>query len=217
MDDRPSRFRLVTDITMNNPLDNLKRYDIVLASASPRRRELLGMLDIPFTIAPGIDVDESYPPYLTAERIPEYLARKKSEAYSPSLPAGTLCITADTIVLLGEEVLGKPADETDARRMLRRLSGRTQRVITGVAVAAIGENGTSVRTESFSAASEVEFSELTYEEIDYYVERYKPLDKAGAYGIQEWVGAAAISGICGSFYNVMGLPLHRLYSLLRTF
>lgn len=133
------------------------------------------------------------------------------------MPAGTLCITADTIVLLGEEVLGKPTDGADARRMLRRLSGRTQRVVTGVAVAAIGERGASVRTESFSAVSEVEFSELTDEEIDYYVTRYTPLDKAGAYGIQEWIGAAAIRGIRGSFYNVMGLPLHRLYSLLRTF
>ncbi len=202
---------------MNNPLDNLNRYDIVLASASPRRRELLGMLDIPFTIAPGIDVDESYPSDLTPERIPEYLALKKSAAYTSSLPAGTLCITADTIVLLGEEVLGKPTGEADARRMLHRLSGRTQRVVTGVAVAAIGERGATVRTDSFSAVSEVEFSELTDEEIDYYVTRYTPLDKAGAYGIQEWIGAAAIRGIRGSFYNVMGLPLHRLYSLLRTF
>ncbi len=202
---------------MNNPLDNLNRYDIVLASASPRRRELLGMLDIPFTIAPGIDVDESYPSDLTPERIPEYLALKKSAVYTSSLPAGTLCITADTIVLLGEEVLGKPTGEADARRMLHRLSGRTQRVVTGVAVAAIGERGATVRTESFSAVSEVEFSELTDEEIDYYVTRYTPLDKAGAYGIQEWIGAAAIRGIRGSFYNVMGLPLHRLYSLLRTF
>ena len=168
------------------------------------------MLDIDFRVDTSHPVDETVPEGLTAEEVAPYLSRLKAGAYPLSENERKLVITADTVVIIDGEVLGKPADEADARAMLARLQGRTQKVITGVTVR------TSKGMTTFSAESEVEFAPLTDEEIAYYVEHYRPLDKAGAYGIQEWIGAAGIKGINGSFYNVMGLPVQRLYSLLKT-
>lgn len=195
---------------MFHPLENLKDYEVILASGSPRRRELLAMLDIDFRVDTSHPVDETVPEGLTADKVAPYLSRLKAEAYPLSENDRKLVVTADTVVIIDGEVLGKPSDEAEARNMLSRLQGRTQRVITGVTVRTAREMTT------FSAESEVEFAPLTDEEIAYYVERYRPLDKAGAYGIQEWIGAAGIKGINGSFYNVMGLPVQRLYSLLKT-
>lgn len=195
---------------MFHPLENLRDYDIILASGSPRRRELLAMLDVDFRVDTSHPVDETVPAGLPAVEVAPYLSRLKAEAYPLASGERKLVITADTVVIIDGEVLGKPADEADARKMLGRLQGRTQKVITGVTVR------TPEEMTTFSALSEVEFAPLTDEEIAYYVERYRPLDKAGAYGIQEWIGAAGIKGITGSFYNVMGLPVQRLYSLLKT-
>lgn len=195
---------------MFHPLENLKDYEVILASGSPRRRELLAMLDIDFRVDTSHPVDETVPEGLTADKVAPYLSRLKAEAYPLSENDRKLVVTADTVVIIDGEVLGKPSDEAEARKMLSRLQGRTQKVITGVTVRTAREMTT------FSAESEVEFAPLTDEEIAYYVDRYRPLDKAGAYGIQEWIGAAGIKGINGSFYNVMGLPVQRLYSLLKT-
>lgn len=191
-------------------LDHLKGYNIVLVSRSPRRRELLDRLGLTYTTARST-VEENYPPSLQREQIPLYLSQQKARNAEGGIGEKTLVIAADTIVYLDEEVLGKPRDEEDARRMLRRLSGRAHHVITGVTVK------TAKRETSFFADSEVRFAPLTTDEIDYYVRQYHPLDKAGAYGIQEWIGMVGISGISGSFYNVMGLPVHRLYQILKTF
>jgi len=196
---------------MFHPLENLDARDVVLASGSPRRRELLGLLDIEFRVDTSHPVDETVPDGLPAHEVPVYLSRLKADAYPLDETDNRLVITADTVVVLDGKVLGKPADEIEAAEMLRALSGNVQTVVTGVTVR------TSGRSETFSAVSKVEFANLSDDEIHYYIERYRPLDKAGAYGIQEWIGAAAIKGIEGSFYNVMGLPVHRLYELLKTF
>ncbi len=202
---------------MKNPLSNLDGYQIVLASASPRRRELLAKLDIPFCVATAIDVDESYPASTPTELIPEHIAMQKSHAYAEILPEATICITADTIVVAPDgAVMGKPRSADDARCMLRRLAGATHRVVTGVVVNRTASPLHDATVDAFHAVSDVVFAELSDDEIDYYVEHYRPMDKAGAYGIQEWIGAAAIKEIRGSFYNVMGLPIHRLYALLRS-
>ncbi len=184
---------------------------IILASASPRRRELLASLGVDFRVASGREVNEVYPEDMSAEEVAPYLSRLKAEAYRTDLAADELLITADTVVILDGIVLGKPADLDDARRMLRSLSGRTHKVITGVTVA------DSERMETIAAVTSVTFADLSDDEINYYVERYRPLDKAGAYGIQEWIGCIGVREIDGSYYNVMGLPLHRLYTLLRDF
>lgn len=197
--------------TMKSPLENLSIYNVVLGSGSPRRRELLGLLDIEFTVDTGHAIDETVPCGMSPERVPEYLSRLKAEVFSLEPGDSRLVITADTVVILDGEVLGKPHDEAAAAGMLRMLSGQVQTVVTGVTVSTVS------RRESFSAVSTVEFAPLSDEEILYYVGRYRPLDKAGAYGIQEWIGAAAIKGISGSFYNVMGLPVHRLYEALKLF
>lgn len=196
---------------MMNPLSNLSGYSVVLASASPRRRELLSMLGIDFAVRPLKGVDESYPHDLKPIDVPLYLAEKKCRFASPTLGENELIITADTVVICGEKVLGKPHDAAEARAMLEMLSDRTHTVATGVAVA------TRERTATSRALTEVTFAKLSEEEIDFYIDRYRPFDKAGAYGIQEWIGCIGISHINGSFYNVMGLPLHLLYTLLRTF
>ncbi len=196
---------------MFHPLENLDRYRVVLASGSPRRRELLGMLDIDFTVDTSHPVDESVPEGMAAHEVPAYLSRLKADAFPLTEGDDRLVITADTVVILDGDVLGKPHDEADAVAMLQRLADREQRVVTGVTVR------TARRCVTLSAESTVEFADLTTDEIRYYVDRYKPLDKAGAYGIQEWIGAAAIRGIKGSFYNVMGLPVHRLYDTLKDF
>ncbi len=191
-------------------LDLLKRYNVVLASNSPRRKELLGDLGIEFQVRTIKGIDESYPDDLPVLEIAEYISRKKAHAYRAEMHPDELIITADTVVILGNEVLGKPKDADDACRMLRELSGKTHKVVTGVTIV------TTDATRSFSAVSDVEFAELSDEDINYYVDNYRPLDKAGAYGIQEWIGCMGVRNINGSFYNVMGLPLHRLYTELNT-
>ena len=190
-------------------LDNLDKYDVVLGSNSPRRRELLNDMGVKFRVEAIKGIDESYPDNLPIEEIPVYLARMKAEGHP--LKENELLITADTIVVLDDTVLGKPVSETDAHRRLRALSGRAHKVISGVCVT------TADRCESFADTSIVHFTELSNDEIDYYIKHYKPLDKAGAYGIQEWIGNIGISGINGDFYNVMGLPTRKLYQLLKTF
>lgn len=190
-------------------LENLNKYDVVLGSNSPRRRELLNDMGVNFRVEAIKGIDETYPANLPVEEIPVYLARIKAEGHP--LQHNELLITADTVVVLDDEVLGKPNGEADAHRMLHTLSGRAHRVISGVCVT------TQDRSESFADTSIVRFAELTDEEIDYYIEHYRPLDKAGAYGIQEWIGNIGISGISGDFYNVMGLPTRKLYQVLKTF
>ena len=184
---------------------------IILASNSPRRRELLADLGYDFEVKVLAGIDESYPPTLPVADIAASISRKKADAYRPTLAGDELVITADTIVVLGNEVMGKPHDATDARRMLHSLSGKEHHVITGVTVT------TRDRQSTFSVTSTVEFATLDADEIDYYVARYSPLDKAGAYGIQEWIGCMGVKRIEGSFYNVMGLPLHRLYTVLKEY
>lgn len=192
-------------------LSHLEGRRILLASASPRRQELMTMLDIPFTRPAAIEVDETYPPELEAHQVPEYLSRLKADAYRPTLAPADILITADTVVIVDGAVLGKPRDEADARRMLRQLSGRTHQVTTGVTIA------DDKRVHTFAVTTAVTFAPLTDSEIDYYVNRYRPMDKAGAYGIQEWIGAVGITGIDGSYYNVMGLPVRRVYQALKDF
>lgn len=193
---------------MENPLHNLDRYRIILASGSPRRRELLSMLGIDFEVIPSPLRDESYPDTLRPDQIAEYLARAKAQVCDFGENALTVC--ADTTVVCGSAVLGKPADKAQAWEMLTMLSGCTHEVITGVAV----KCGDDLR--SLSASTRVSFATLTPEEIEWYIDRYRPYDKAGAYGIQEWIGCIGVTGIEGSYYNVMGLPLHRLYTLLKS-
>lgn len=188
--------------------DNIREYRVILGSGSPRRKELLAMLDIDFEVRSAGDVDESYPADLPAEEVPLYLARKKSNAFLSGLRENELVITADTVVICDNNVLGKPADTEEAFRMLKMLSGRKHAVVTGVTVA------TREIQISDTAITEVEFAPLSDDTIREYIGRYRPMDKAGAYGIQEWIGAVAVKGINGSFYNVMGLPLHLLTTLL---
>jgi len=180
-------------------------YNIILASNSPRRKELLSGIDIPYTVSTLPDIDESYPETLPHEEVAEYLARKKAAAYLPNLQDNTLLITADTTVLLHDKILEKPIDKADAKRMLRLLSGETHRVITGVCLT------TKSIQRSFSAVAFVTFGELSDQEIDYYVEKYNPMDKAGAYGVQEWIGYVAVKHIEGSYFNIMGLPIYEVY------
>ncbi|MDE6548370.1 MAG: Maf family nucleotide pyrophosphatase [Muribaculaceae bacterium] len=190
-------------------LDNINKYKIVLASKSPRRKELLGMLDLPFEIKVKDGIDESYPKDMPAIEVAEFLARLKGKAYAEEITENELVITADTIVILDEKIYGKPHDEKDAVDMLMQLQGRTHTVASGVCVA------TKEKIVSFTTCTAVTFAPLSQEEAEWYVEKYKPLDKAGAYGIQEWIGCAAVAGIDGSFYNVMGLPVHQLYNVLK--
>ena len=192
-------------------MKNLLSHKIILASNSPRRKELLAGLDVQFEVRVLKGIDESYPAMLPTFEIAEYIAQKKAAAYRETIAADELVITADTIVVLGDEVLGKPKDAADAHRMLRELSGQTHQVITGVVLT------TKERQEHFSVVSNVTFKELTDDEIDYYVETYKPMDKAGAYGIQEWIGYVGVTRLEGSYFNVMGLPVQRIYEALRRF
>jgi septum formation protein len=190
---------------------NNKEWKIVLASNSPRRRELLGGLGIDFEVRVIEGVDERYPDGLPANDIAEYIAAEKASAYQGQIADDELLITADTVVICGDTVLGKPTDEADAQRMLRMLSGRTHHVTTGVCLT------THSKQRRFSVTTEVTFKELTDEEISYYVGHYHPLDKAGAYGIQEWIGYIGCTGLKGSYYNVMGLPVQRIYNELQAF
>lgn len=189
--------------------ENLSTYRIILGSQSPRRVELLRGLDINFVQRAMPNIDESYPSELPKEEVAGYIARQKAEAYT--LESSDLLITADTIVIVGDKLLGKPRSAAEAKEMLRLLSGQTHRVITGYCIYTEG------RRESGSCVTEVEFATLSDTDIDYYIERYNPIDKAGSYGIQEWIGYRAIRGIQGSFYNVMGLPIHQIAELLSTF
>ena len=189
-------------------LDNLKKYNVVLASNSPRRKELLQRLGIPFKVRTLFGIDESYPDTLRGEDIVRYISRNKANAYRSSMGPDELLITADTIVYLQGEVMGKPHDADDARRMLRALAGQVHQVITGVTIITAND------MENFAVTSQVKFSDLSDDEINYYVDRYLPLDKAGAYGIQEWIGLVGVESISGSFYNVMGLPVQRIYEEL---
>lgn len=190
-------------------LENLKKYQITLASNSPRRKELLSGLNLDYKVKILPDIDETYPDTLKGEDIPLYIARKKAEAYKSIMSKNELIITADTIVYTDGEVLGKPKDEADARRMLHALSGRSHQVITGACIT------TSGFQRSFASVTEVTFDILTDEEVDFYISTYSPMDKAGAYGIQEWIGFIGVSKLNGSYFNVMGLPVQRLYRELK--
>ena len=183
----------------------------VLASNSPRRRELLAGLDLDFEVRVIDGIDESYPESLPAADVAQYIAEKKAEAYRASMQADELIITADTVVIVGDDILGKPKDEADAERMLREISGRTHQVVTGVSLL------TADKQRLFSVATDVAFKQLTDEEIHHYVSHYRPFDKAGAYGIQEWIGYIGVTGLHGSYYNVMGLPVQRIYTELQKF
>jgi len=200
-------------------------YKIILASNSPRRKELLAGLDVPFEVKVIKGIDESYPESLDAYQVAEFICKKKAEAYR-SLFDETgrelLVLTADTVVIAptADEqndqegkgvILGKPKDADDARCMLLMLSGKTHHVVTGVCLTARDKQ------RSFSVATEVSFKEFSAEEIDYYIEHYKPFDKAGAYGIQEWIGYIGCTGLKGSYFNVMGLPVQRIYEELKKF
>jgi septum formation protein len=187
------------------------KYKIVLASNSPRRKELLAGLDVPFEVRVINGIDESYPANLPTRQIAEYISQKKAAAYRETMAADELVITADTIVVLDDEVMGKPHDEADACRMLHALSGKTHQVITGVTLT------TTERQQSFSVLTDVTFNQLSDDEINYYVTHYRPFDKAGSYGIQEWIGYVGVTQLNGSYFNVMGLPVQRIYEALRTF
>lgn len=191
--------------------NNLSKYNIILASNSPRRRELLGQLGIEYTVKSLEGVDESFPKSLPKGEVAGYIADKKAQACLKTISENDLIITADTIVCVEDEILGKPKDETDARRMLRKLSGRDHEVVTGVVVA------TKNRQVAFSVTTLVRFANLSDEIIEHYVENFKPFDKAGAYGIQEWIGFVGVESISGSFFNVIGLPVQRLFQVLSTF
>nr|WP_302506762.1 Maf-like protein [uncultured Prevotella sp.] len=197
----------------------MKDYKIILASNSPRRKELLAGLDMPFEVKVLKGIDESYPSTLSPYETAQYIAAKKADAYWGLLADGILILTADTVVIAPTEdeqndkegrgiILGKPKDAEDAKRMLRMLSGKTHHVVTGVCLTTVKEQ------HQFSVTTEVTFKSLSEEEIEYYVSKYKPFDKAGAYGIQEWIGYIGCTGLKGSYYNVMGLPVQRIYEEL---
>ena len=183
----------------------LVSYNLILASASPRRRQLLAECGLKFTLAEKFECDETFDSAMPCNQVAEYLSTLKSNAYPKSLETNDILLTADTVVIANNRILGKPADRADAIAMLSMLSGKSHTVITGVTIR------TAEHSHSFSVESKVYFREITTEEIDYYIDTYKPFDKAGAYGIQEWIGYVAIEGIEGSFFNVMGLPVQRLY------
>ena len=189
----------------------LQPYDVILASASPRRTELMKEFGVQFNVYPK-HIDESFDPELPPQKVAEYLSEKKARAFSGSeLHANTLIITADTIVTIDDIILGKPKNVEEAKNILQQLSGRRHEVITGVTIRTFN------KLKTFSVVTIVFFKELSDAEIAYYIENFKPFDKAGAYGIQEWIGHAAIEKIEGSYFNVMGLPTHRLYEELISF
>lgn len=189
----------------------LTRYKLVLCSNSPRRRELLDKLGVPYEVRTMEGIDESYPPHLQSGDIAMCISLKKADAYRRTMANNELIITADTIVWLDGQVLGKPKDAEEARQMLHKLSGKTHDVITGVTLA------NTFMTKTFCSVSRVTFDQLTDDEIDYYVDNYQPMDKAGAYGVQEWIGLIGVERIEGSYFNVMGLPVQRLYQAIKTF
>ncbi len=192
-------------------LNTLKSYKVILASGSPRRKELLKGMGIAYTVELNQAVDETYPADLPLQEVPAFLARLKSQAFGRALDRDELLITADTVVLCNHQLLGKPADAGDAVRMLHILSGNKHEVLTGVCIR------THDRELVFTAQSTVSFRLLSSDELNYYVETCKPFDKAGAYGVQEWIGYIGIDHIEGSYFNVMGLPTQRLYVELNRF
>ena len=192
-------------------LDNLKKYNIVLASKSPRRQELLKGIGIDFSILTK-EVDENYPARLPLIDVAPFLSLKKAKAFDETeLPENYMVITADTVVIVENEILGKPKDRDDAVRMMLLLSGKVHKVVTGVTV------HTAEKTKTFSVISKVTFESLDNQEISYYIDNFKPYDKAGAYGVQEWIGYIGVSNVEGSYYNVMGLPTQKLYKVLKEF
>ena len=196
-------------LSVGDMLENLNKYRIVLASNSPRRKELLSGLGIQYEVKTLPDIDESYPEGLDGMEIPAFIARSKADAYRSVMQPDELIITADTIVWLDGKVMGKPRDAEEAREMLRALSGQTHQVITGVCLT------TPTYQKAFATMTDVTFATLSEEEITYYVDRYSPMDKAGSYGIQEWIGFIGVESISGSYFNVMGLPIQRLYTELK--
>lgn len=192
-------------------LNNLNSYKILLASKSPRRRELLMQLRVPFNVITIGGIDESFPDSIPPLEVPQYVSSMKADAYQACIKGNEMVITADTMVICEDKILGKPKDTQDAIEMLRFLSGKSHSVATGVTVSTID------RRTSFTTVTDVTFAPISDEEIKYYVENFMPLDKAGAYGIQEWIGVVAVSKIDGSYYNVMGLPVHRLFQELKLF
>ena len=198
---------------MDNSLNHLvsDNHKILLASNSPRRREIMDLLKIPFTVVTLSGIDESYPPYLETDKVSEYIANKKADEFLKIINDNELIITADTVVCDNGIVLGKPKDKAEAKQMLLQLSGHAHEVITGVSIV------TQEKTVQFASTSKVFFSALTDKEIDYYINVYQPFDKAGAYGIQEWIGFVGVTRIEGSYFNVMGLPIQRLYTELKQF
>lgn len=184
--------------------------NLLLASNSPRRKELLAGLDIPMEVVKLKDIDETHPADLQGSDIPLHIARLKMQAYDMQLQEGEVLVTADTIVWCNGEEMGKPKDAADAHRMLRSLSGRTHQVYTAVCLRS------RVDHIEFVCGTDVTFAELTDEQISYYIEQYKPFDKAGAYGIQEWIGYVGVTRLEGSYFNVMGLPVQKLYTALQT-
>ncbi len=191
-------------------MDWFPEYNIILASKSPRRQQLLKSLGIKFTVQ-TIEVEENYPKYLEKHEVPVYLAELKSQPFLNKLSGNDLVITADTVVCLDKQILGKPKNRKEAIEMLESLSNREHQVITGVCLSS------KQKTHSFYSLTNVRFKPLNDDEINYYISEFKPYDKAGAYGIQEWIGAIGISHIEGSFYNVMGLPIQILYEEIQKF
>lgn len=190
---------------------DLSQHRIILGSASPRRKELLAGLDLEFTVDAETNCDEKYDPASRHDMIPLEIAKAKSKGFHRPLEDDEVLITADTMVFCGRDIMGKPKDRDDAVHMLRRLSGNTHIVVTGVYIR------TNAKGQGFACTSEVTFKKLEDSEIEYYIDRYRPYDKAGAYGIQEWIGYAGITSINGSYYNIMGLPVQRLYTALKDF
>jgi len=191
-------------------LSHLKSKKIILASKSPRRQELLKGLDIQFEIKTK-EVDESYPLTMKPEQVPVFLAEKKADAFVDLLEKDTILITSDTIVIQGKNILEKPNVIEEGKAMIRKLSGQVHTVVTGVCIR------TLEKSISFSDETRVLFTDLTDDEIDYYMKNYQPFDKAGSYGVQEWIGYVGIERLEGSYYNVMGLPVHKVYTALKTF
>lgn len=186
-------------------------YNIILASNSPRRKELLAGLGVKFDVRLIDGIDETYPGDIESHDVAEYIAKKKADAYKQSIASNELIITADTIVILDDEIFGKPSNADEAYNMLQKLSGKTHQVITGVCLLTKNEQ------RVFRVTTDVTFKELELEEIKYYVDNYKPFDKAGAYGIQEWIGYIGVTSLNGSYFNVVGFPVQRIYTELQKF
>lgn len=190
---------------------NIKDYHIILASNSPRRRELLRGLDLAFDVRVLPDIAENFPETIEPKDVAEYISKVKANAYLDTITEKELVLTADTVVIIDREILGKPHNAEQAKAMLHKISGRKHQVVTGVCLT------TKERQHSFSVSTDVTFKELSDAEINYYVETYEPFDKAGAYGIQEWIGYVGVTSLEGSYFNVMGLPVQRIWTELNKF